>query len=211
MDHVDALLPEYLAGDLDPQAKARVEAHLRTCVRCQEELRGLEQAFFALAEALPPVPPPQGTWEGIRARLRRARRGRDWVPVLLAAALAGAFFLGAYWGQHSANQEVLLEKVAYWASDAEARWHHLKSNGENLGLLFWQEDGRCFLLLREPPPPGQAYRLWGESGSALHPLGQTRGRVLEADYRGFRTLVLSLEGPPGGPAPGRILARFTLP
>jgi anti-sigma factor RsiW len=92
MDHVDALLPEYLAGDLDPQAKARVEAHLRTCVRCQEELRGLEQAFFALAEALPPVPPPQGTWEGIRAQLRRAHRGRDWVPVLLAAALAGAFF-----------------------------------------------------------------------------------------------------------------------
>jgi hypothetical protein len=53
---------------------------------------------------------------------------------------------------------------------------------------------------------------YGESrGAPSNPLGQTRGRLLEADYRGFRTLVLSLEGPPGGPAPGRILARFTLP
>lgn len=40
MEHVDALLPEYLAGDLDPQARARVEAHLQACVRCREELRG---------------------------------------------------------------------------------------------------------------------------------------------------------------------------
>ena len=37
MEHVDALLPEYLAGDLDPQARARVEVHLQACVRCREE------------------------------------------------------------------------------------------------------------------------------------------------------------------------------
>jgi len=212
MEHVDALLPEYLAGDLDPQARARVEAHLQACVRCREELRGWERAFFAPAEALLPVPPPEGTWEGIRARLRRARRGRGWARTLfLAAALAGAFLLGAYWGQRSSEQEALRERVVYWASDPQARWRYLQGDGERLGLLLWREDGRCLLLLREPPPPGRVYRLWGEAGGGLHPLGQTRDRVLEADYRGFRTPVLSPEDPSLGRAPGRALVRLTLP
>lgn len=66
MEHVDAPLPEYLAGDLDPQARARVEAHLQACVRCREELRGLERAFFAPAEALLPVPPRRAPGKGSR-------------------------------------------------------------------------------------------------------------------------------------------------
>ncbi len=212
MEHVDALLPEYLAGDLDPKARARMEAHLRSCARCQRELRGLEQAFFALAEALPPVSPPENAWERVRARLRRSRLWRNQIrAVFLAAALAGAFLLGAYWGQRPSQQEAPLEKVAHWATDPEARWRHLKGNGESLGLLLWREDGHCLLLLREPPPPGLAYRLWGEAEGTHHLLGQTRGRILEASYQGFRTLVLSLEGEPIGPAPGHILARLTLP
>ncbi|BBL81831.1 hypothetical protein TthAA37_06490 [Thermus thermophilus] len=212
MEHVEALLPEYLAGNLDPQARVRVEAHLRACARCQEELRSLERAFFAPAEALPPVPPPEDAWKGIQARLRWVRKGRLWARItFLAAALVGAFLLGTYREQRAPEREALLETVIYWVSDPEAHWRYLQGDKERLGLLLWREDGHCLLLLREPPPPGRVYRLWGEARGSLHPLGQTRDRVLEADYRGFRTLVLSLEDPSLGRAPGRVLVRLTLP
>lgn len=217
MEHVEGLLSDYLTGGLEARERARVEQHLHTCTRCRQELRALERAFYLLAEALPPTPPPPGIPARIRARQRRLRPVRSGVrAVLIAAATAGVLFLGVHLWQRAARDEAFLEQVAYWTSDPQARWHVLRSDGKGLGVFLWREDGRCLVLLREPPPPGWRYRLWGEEGGRLYPLAQGSARVLEADYGRFRTLVLSLE-PPGkaeGPSPGpsgQVLARLQLP
>ncbi|GAB5601819.1 anti-sigma factor [Thermus sp. FJN-A] len=217
MEHVEGLLPDYLTGGLEAQERARVEGHLRGCPRCQKELRALEQAFYLVAEALPPTPPPPGTWARIKARARLVRGGRPQVrSFFLAAALAGVLLVGAHLWQRAARGEALLEQVAYWASDPGTHWRFLRSDGQSLGLLLWREDGRCLILMREPPPPGRRYQLWGEAEGRFHPLAQTGARVLEANYGRFRTLALSLEppgkteGPRTGP-PEALLVRLQLP
>ncbi|WP_243026818.1 zf-HC2 domain-containing protein [Thermus albus] len=220
MEHVEELLTDYVTGGLEAEEQARVETHLRTCPRCQGELGSLEQAFYALAESLTPVPPPPEGLSKIKARLRWDRRKRWAIRALLfAAIMAGVFILGAHLGQMTQIQAATLEKVAYWVSDPEAQWRLLSVEGENLGLLLWREDGRCLVLLREPPPPSLAYQLWGEEGGLLYPLAGGRTRILEADYGRFRTLVLSLEPEPERTASGKsrpsppthLLARLTLP
>jgi putative transcriptional regulator len=58
--HVDAELYALLAGDLDVEARAQVEMHVRDCVRCARLRAVLEDAAaastFALAPATPPAP-----------------------------------------------------------------------------------------------------------------------------------------------------------
>lgn len=220
MTHVEELLVDYLTGGLEAEDLARVETHLRTCPHCQETLRSLEHAFYALAETLTPVPPPPESLSRIKLRLRWARRRRGLTrAVLLVAVMAGIFTLGNYLGQQTRPQEAALKKVAYWASDPETHWRLLGDPGESLGLLLWREDGRCLVLLRDPPPPGLAYQLWGEEEGQLYPLAGGRARTLEADYGRFRTLVLSLElrpenafsGAPRPSPPARLLARLSLP
>lgn len=220
MEHVEELLTDYLTGSLEARDRAQVEAHLRTCRRCQEELRALEETFYALTHALIPVPPPPESLDRIRSQLRWNRRKRDAIRTLfLAAALGVAFALGIYLGGKTPIQETALEKVAYWASDPGAHWRLLRTEEESLGLLLWREDGRCLVLFREPPPRGTVYQLWGEEGGQLFPLAGGPTRILEADYGHFRTLVLSLESRPenavsGKPRPyppARFLTRLNLP
>src|ERR1700742_4919337 len=66
-DH-DPRLEEAVAlalGSLDPQQAEDFKEHLKTCKRCQEELRWLAPAVRALPEAVEPQTPPPG----LKARL----------------------------------------------------------------------------------------------------------------------------------------------
>ncbi|WP_298629525.1 zf-HC2 domain-containing protein [uncultured Thermus sp.] len=218
---MEELLTDYVTGGLKAEEQAQVETHLRTCPRCQGELGSLEQAFYALAKTLTPVPPPPEGLSKIQARLRWDRRKRMAIRAFLLAAIMAGFFilLGTYLGQITQVQEATLEKVAYWVSDPETQWRLVSVEGNNLGLLLWREDGLCLVLLRELPPRSLAYQLWGEEGGLLYPLTGGRTHFLEADYGRFRTLVLSLEPEPENMASGKprpsppthFLARLTLP
>lgn len=207
MGHVEDLLPDYLTGGLSRWEGARVRLHLWVCPRCRAAKGELERALYALARALPPSPPPAGGLERLKARLAWGRRLRAWAArALLLGLLAGALGL-VHLGQRVQRLEAALEEVAYWASEPGVRWRPIRAQGQNLGLLLWREDGRCLLLLREGPPPGRAYLLLGEEGERRAILARGQGRVLEAEYRGFRTLVLGLEEKAGA----RPLARIQLP
>jgi hypothetical protein len=64
----DAELPDYFEGTLDGQMSARVDQHLRECVRCASLIRDL-QTIRKEASALPDLVPSRDLWSGIEARI----------------------------------------------------------------------------------------------------------------------------------------------
>ncbi|MGH7586846.1 MAG: anti-sigma factor family protein [Gemmatimonadales bacterium] len=82
-DDCDALLDALLDGDLAPEDRAAVGAHLAGCPACAASLREFERIREVARRAPREVPPPPGTWETIAARLRpstlelRPSSGRD--------------------------------------------------------------------------------------------------------------------------------------
>jgi hypothetical protein len=89
-----AALVEYLYGEIDDDARARVEAHLSACGECRLELDQMRGARAQLATWS--VPQPELGFALISARERRqAAARRYWVPAGLAAAAALILAAGA--------------------------------------------------------------------------------------------------------------------
>ena len=93
---VDAALLDYLEETLDANARAQVDEHVASCLRCNSLLRDIG-AIRAEAEQLPELTPSRDLWAGIAARIeptvvplgrspREARR--NWIPAAAAAAAA---------------------------------------------------------------------------------------------------------------------------
>lgn len=108
--HYTTELSDYLDGDLGPDERAELEAHLADCPSCAGTLAELRIVVDAAAGA-PELPPEHDLWPGIEARLSPRSERRDrvidlasrrrvimTVPQLLAAALALILFsAGAVW------------------------------------------------------------------------------------------------------------------
>lgn len=95
-DIITARLSDYLDGDLDPSARAEVDAHLRDCVACSSVLHEL-RAIVEGARHLPVAPPAAELWPEVAARIAppvvpfhqpSARRVAFTIPQLAAAAIA---------------------------------------------------------------------------------------------------------------------------
>jgi hypothetical protein len=103
---VERRLTLYIDGDLAPDERAEVDAHLDTCTHCRGVARDLER-LRRTAGALGPMTPPDHVWlevagqlkpAGLRRRVRQAvsdPRGaaRQWVAL---AAMLVLVTLGAY-------------------------------------------------------------------------------------------------------------------
>jgi hypothetical protein len=91
----DAALPDYLEGTLDGPMRARVEQHLRECVRCTGLVRDLEN-IQKEAAALPDLIPARDLWSGIESRIAapviplvaRPEKQRRLVPAWIGVAAA---------------------------------------------------------------------------------------------------------------------------
>jgi anti-sigma factor RsiW len=85
VEHLDADLSAFLDGELGPAERARAEAHLSGCLRCQEELRQLQTTAALLGR----LPPPQPR----RALVPRVAERFNWLRPLrsLSAVSSGAF------------------------------------------------------------------------------------------------------------------------
>jgi anti-sigma factor RsiW len=91
----DAELSDYIEGMLDEQARARVDQHLRECVRCAGLLRDL-QNIQKEAAVLPDLIPSRDLWAGIEARIAapvipltaRPEKPRRFAPAWIGIAAA---------------------------------------------------------------------------------------------------------------------------
>jgi len=92
-DRIRGSLAEYVVGALHGRAKARVEAHLRDCASCRQELAPLQRTE-ALLDSLIPESAPDYTWRNIRGRIsERAPAAQRPRPRLAWAFAVGAVAL----------------------------------------------------------------------------------------------------------------------
>lgn len=90
MNHPGDLLSAYLDGELSPEDRVGVDAHLAGCGDCRDELGGIAGARAAV-RALPMLEPPPGLMPTPAATaLRRYPRHRlAWAAAAVAASLLG--------------------------------------------------------------------------------------------------------------------------
>ena len=98
---VDGMLLDYLEETLDSTARANVDQHVASCVRCMAIMRDIG-AIRAEAAQLPDLAPSRDLWKGISERIApsvlplsvpaRPTAPRRWIP--LAAAAAAALVIG---------------------------------------------------------------------------------------------------------------------
>ena len=81
-------IASYVGGDLTPEEALPVEQHLRSCAACADLALGLESDRIWLSSRPPEVVDIDYTAmrRQIRQEITRSRRGRRWLPALLAAA-----------------------------------------------------------------------------------------------------------------------------
>lgn len=98
---VDGMLLDYLEETLDSTARANVDQHVASCVRCTAIMRDIG-AIRTEAARLPDLVPSRDLWQGISERIAptvlplsvaaRPTAPRRWIP--LAAAAAAALVIG---------------------------------------------------------------------------------------------------------------------
>jgi len=92
---IELQLSEYADGELSPDVRATVAAHIATCAACRETVRDFQRMRDA-ARALGPIAPPPEIWQRLAPSLPGARRQARAQWLGLAAALvlvtAGAYF-----------------------------------------------------------------------------------------------------------------------
>ncbi len=100
--HVTKRLSAYCNGEL-PSAEAKaVEAHVKECARCREELEEIRLGV-ALASHLAPVAAPESLWPRVEAELDRAEGARPehaprlaWLDWRAAGAVVAVLLLGVW-------------------------------------------------------------------------------------------------------------------
>ncbi|PYQ42485.1 MAG: hypothetical protein DMF77_12750 [Acidobacteria bacterium] len=176
----------YVDGVLPPEARAEVEAHLRSCPSCREQEafeRGLRERMRELSA--PEVPP------GLEDRVRRRIRRRPLSPAVRWLPLAAGIALALLWGRgaapfvaweiardhiHCFGKEHLPAQV--WTSDTGeiAEWYRQRH-------LYYAGEKRHLSLYVVPGPARFGNRLLtrkqGENVRLLHTGGVTLAVVSE--------------------------------
>ncbi|HEY7647727.1 MAG TPA: zf-HC2 domain-containing protein [Methylomirabilota bacterium] len=105
MEHLTTDLMAYLANELAPAERARVEAHLAACADCRDQ-RDTSRALLEALRASVPTPPEMhwGRWRAeLRGRLEARAPWRRWllrpVPALVATGLAASLIAVVWLGQ----------------------------------------------------------------------------------------------------------------
>jgi len=228
-DHPTELLPDYVLGSLGTVQAVTVETHLLSCAVCRAEVARLRDALFSLADDLPDLPVPEGSWEKIQARRNTlsaqpsftqtplpasSRRLPVW-PLVAAVTLIVA--VGGYLRISPAQPGVTAQNsVQQWQQQGAKRLTLASKTGVPYGSMYVRSDGRALLVLNRQAAPGQVYQAWGRRASGPRAdvptsLGLTGGTVLEVSWRGYDSVGVSTEPAGGSPVPTHPLGRTRLP
>jgi anti-sigma-K factor RskA len=171
-------IPAYALGALDAKDAAALEAHLKTCASCQEELKAYRLTSDNLLMSLPPQEPSAALRKRIQSRLPGAQKTRrpplNWsfsrlamglaILVLLALNLVSISQVRALRNQQAQlmnqiqNGQMALVMLSYPHTQA------FPIQAENLtgSLLIDKEYNNAVLILRGLPaiPENQTYQVW---------------------------------------------------
>jgi putative zinc finger protein/fervidolysin-like protein len=129
---VDARLPFYVNGTLRGEELSVVEQHVRTCERCQREVKWLRELFAACAE-IPLAQYPTPDHRPVRALNWQTRAfggwrtTNPWLRGLLAAQLAAIAILGTLLATDTRND------ATYRTLSSASR---LAEGGEAIAVMF---------------------------------------------------------------------------
>ncbi|SMB84475.1 anti-sigma factor domain-containing protein [Deinococcus hopiensis] len=225
--HPYSLLPGYVLEDLGAQALEEVELHLLGCASCRMEVARLRDAMYSLADDLPYLAPPSGTWSRIQARRQTGPAHLELPPLVpkskdsrlkgrwWAAAVAVTLLVGTVTPRvlPAVSRQVQVQR---WEAQGATRLSLRSQDGQVFGALLVHPEGRALVVLTQPPPQGQAYQAWGRLADGPRAnvpvsLGLTEGTVLQVDWRGYALVGISLEPHGGSSAPTRPLGRVKVP
>jgi hypothetical protein len=107
-ERLDAMLEDYLEGDVDARTRASIERHGGECLRCAALLRDLQRVRTEAAK-LPELAPSHDLWPGIAARIEAPV-----IPLAPAASAPARRFRTALWaGAAAAALVVVTAGVTY--------------------------------------------------------------------------------------------------
>jgi hypothetical protein len=172
--------PELAAYALGEPPTPELEAHLRACRRCRDDLRAYAQLARALPATAPDAAPPPELRARVIAAVERAAAPvapphpprRPWLALpalgfavaaalLLAWALALQQQVRAQAAQLAASREGWTAMIALLNS-GDVRWYPLQ--GDVASGHFWASPSQnvgCLVAQGLPPlPEGQAYQVW---------------------------------------------------
>jgi anti-sigma-K factor RskA len=224
------MLPDYVLGLLSAQERLEVEQYLAGSSVARAELASLQQTLVKLSEALPEQV-SQSTWQDVQQRLQRPagsykpltravkqpwwqNQAREWRNYALAASLMLAV-IGFGWAlnlqKQLAQSKAEQNKITYWLGHDNIRTLTLTPVSQNVtdnyGTILLLEDGRCLFMLKNPPPIGKSYQVWGQLDGQSTSLAVSQNRLIDVKYTDYETVGVSLEPLGGSPMPTQPLSR----
>jgi anti-sigma factor RsiW len=94
-DEIDQVLDDFVAGDVTPDERDAVTAHLESCPACRAAAASVQRLFAQAKARLRPVEPEHDLWPGIAARIGGATPARQYSASRPALAAAAAVLLVA--------------------------------------------------------------------------------------------------------------------
>ena len=195
---VQELLGAYALDAVDGDEAEAVEAHLRECPRCREEVAAHRETAAFLASAGSPA--PDGLWERIASELDEPppeltlgrivpmqKPTRRWpLTAMTAVAAALVLLLGAVVVRQSQRLDTLESRqsfdqaLASAMANPDARQVKLESSSgaDVTAQAIVLPDGTGFVVAQGLPPldAGRTYQLWGVTGEQAISLGLLGGR-----------------------------------
>ena len=131
-EYVHSVLEEYLAGELNADTQAAIEAHIATCQDCQNELNFALELSETLQELPRPQPPaevfsqvtayveshPKPTTQGWFDSLKQALRGLSFRPVAVGTVAASLIILVTFSAYQQHQQSLQIERATHELSYA---------------------------------------------------------------------------------------------
>lgn len=215
---IHGLSGAYAVDALDPEERARFEAHLAVCADCRAEVAGLQEAAALLGDLSAATPPP-ALRDRVLADISKvrplpppvvdltARRRPRWVNAVAAAAAAAAFFGGgaAVWQVTHDNTSELGNPADSVIQAADAQHVTVDLGGGTSATVYRSVSlGQAAIVTRnmDRAPEGRVYQLWLQKGDRMVPAGLMHGDergalLLDGDVAGASGAGITVE-PEGG-------------
>ena len=208
----DAAAAEFVLGTLDPTERAFLAARRLREPELDEAIRGWEERLAPLAEATPPIDPPQDYFAAIEARLKAGdagaavivleRRLARWRAAAIGAASLAAMLAVGFVIRETQREAAPAEFAAILQKNAETPAFVATVNLDTRELTVRP--------LAATPQPGKSYELWiiddklgaPRSLGVIGTLGVTRGPRLntyDRDVVEAATYAVTIEPPGGSP------------